>query len=309
MPRLQWIDGLRGAAGILVAYGHYFNGDFDVLYRRTYWTEPLEDNQRLAQLPPINILWSLDVMVPLFYVIAGYSIANSLLELRDQRSETFVDRLRSSAVRRFIRLVLPLVGSAIVCQLIFYTDWFIHSLPENSAPGLQPWTSPWGHLSYLCRYVADNLQLFQFQYNHGLSQQLWTIPLDLRGSFFVYFVIFLQAPWRSSVRMLILSLMLMHTLWYGVWDAFSALAGLVLAETTSVYNRTGRPPKLLRGMVSYLLRFALAAYLCSLKSQVEEYPLDYLILERLQPPQWTLYNWFRFSRFSCKALDFKASSV
>ncbi|KAJ5367145.1 hypothetical protein N7541_001086 [Penicillium brevicompactum] len=301
MPRLKWVDGLRGTAAILVAYGHYFNYDFPMLYRRTYWTEPFEENRRLAQLPPFNLLWSLDAMVPLFYVIAGYSLANGLLELRDQRSESFFDRLRSSAVRRFIRLVLPLVGLGILCQLIFYTDWFIHSLPENAAPGLQPWTSPWSHLRYFCRYVADNLQLFQIQYNHGLSQQLWTIPLDLRSSFFVYFVMFLQAPWRPSVRLSILSLMLMHTLWYGVWDAFSALTGLTFAEISSFHKRTGCHTKLLSGWFSYFLRFALATYLCSLKSQVGEYPLDYRILETIQPPAWTRYNWST-ARFSWNAI-------
>ncbi|CAG8370697.1 unnamed protein product [Penicillium salamii] len=289
MPRVKWIDGLRGAAAAVVAFDHYFNGELPAPFR-TYWTEPLEDNQRFFQLPPINLLWSMNVMVPLFYVISGYSTASGLLELRDKQSEIFIDRVRSSVVRRFIRLTLPLIGLGIVCQIVFFCDLFIRSLPENSAPGLQPWSSPWGHLGYLSRYVADSLQLFQIQYNHGLSQQFWTIPLDLRGSFVVYLVVVLQAPWQPRVRLSFLGLLLAHTLWYGIWDVFSILSGLAFAEISALYNRTGYQPRFLRGIISYVLRFALAAYLGSLGSEVA-CPPDFRILELAQPWRWSRYNW------------------
>ncbi|CAG7922669.1 unnamed protein product [Penicillium olsonii] len=290
MPRVKWIDGLRGVAAAIVASGHYFNGDFPTPFR-TYWTEPLRDNQRLYQLPPINLLWSMNVMVPLFYVISGYSMASGLLELRDKQSEQFVDRLRSSAVRRFVRLMLPLIGLAVFCQIIFFCDLFVRSLPEGSAPGLQPWTSPWSHLNYLCRYVLDNLQLFQFQYNHGLSQQLWTIPLDLRGSFTVYLLIVLQASWKPHGRLWLLALVQAHTLWYGIWDAFSILTGLTFAEISALDKRTGYQPRILRGITSYTLRFALAAYVGSLNSNDNGYPPEFRVLELAQPRLWSRYGW------------------
>lgn len=290
MSRVKWVDGLRGSAATLVAFGHYFNGEFPMLFR-TYWTNPPEDNQRLVQLPPINLLWSMNVMVPLFYVISGYVVAMGLLGLRDGQSEQFTDRLRSSAIRRFVRLTLPLTGLAIICQIIFFCGLFIRSLPENSAPGLQPWTSPWGHLRYLGEYLADSLQLFQFQYNHGLSQQMWTIPLDLRGSFAMYFVIFVQVPWRPKVRLGFLSLLLSHTLWYGIWDVFSMMAGLSFAELSALYARTGYNPRFLRGTISYVLRLALAAYLGSLNAALNDYPPDFRILGLIQPWKWSFYSW------------------
>ncbi|CAG8142560.1 unnamed protein product [Penicillium salamii] len=289
MPRVKWINGLRGAAAAVVAFNHYFNGEITTPFR-TYWTEPLKDNQQLIQLPPINFLWSMDAMVPLFYVISGYSTASGLLELRDKQSELFIDRVRSSAIRRFIRLVLPLIGLGVFCQITFFCGLFIRSLPEDSAPGLEPWSSPWSHLGYLTRYVADSLQLFQIQYNHGLSQQFWTIPLDLRGSFVVYLVIILQAPWRPRVRLSLLALLLAHTLWYGIWDMFSILSGLALAEISALYNRTGYQPRFLRGTISYVIRFAIAAYLGSLSSKTS-YPPDFRVLELAQPWRWSRYDW------------------
>ncbi|CAG7958252.1 unnamed protein product [Penicillium salamii] len=289
MSRVKWIDGLRGAAAGVVAFGHYFNGEITMPFR-TYWTEPLKDNQRLLQLPPINFLWSMDAMVPLFYVMSGYSIASGLLELRDKQSELFIDRVRSSAIRRFIRLTLPLIMLGVFCQIAFFCGLFIRSLPENSAPGIEPWSSPWGHVSYLCKYVADNLQLFQFQYNAGLSQQFWTIPMDLRGSFVLYLVIIIQAPWQPRVRLSLLSILLAHSLWYAMWDIFSIFSGLAFAEISALYSRTGYQPRFLRGMISYVLRFAIAVYLGSLNSR-NSYPPDFRILELAQPWRWSRYDW------------------
>ncbi|KAJ5747902.1 uncharacterized protein N7511_009598 [Penicillium nucicola] len=288
--RIKWIDGLRGIAAFVVAFNHYFCSEFPMPFR-TYGTEPPEENQRLIQLPPIKFLWSMKAMVLLFMVISGYSASRSLLETRDNRPEQLTDRLRSSICRRPFRLLLPVLAIAVPSQVAFYCDLFKGALTEDFTAWVQPWTSPWHHVLYVCAYMADNLEIVQLQWNLGVNAQTWTIPLDLRGSYVVYFMIFVQAAWSPYVRVYSLGMTVLYFLRYGRWDIFCFLAGLGLAEINTIHDRTGDYRRFLGGSVSFVLRLALGVYLFCLSGEADTYPADYGFLGSIQPTVWSRWGW------------------
>lgn len=230
MNRTTWLDGLRGLAAAIVATDHYFMGGVLDAGFRSFWADPPEDNRHLYQLPPLRLFFAAHAMVPLFLVISGFAISVNLLRARNSSAADFVRRLASAATRRVLRIYLPVLSIAVISQVIFFCNLYQWEFPDDVVWGRRPWTAPWFHVTFIGRYMLDNLNIIYLQNNGGLNGQLWTMALEFRGSCVVYLVILALAFWRPGVRRL--ALLGLMTFWYyfGLWDIFGFLAGLYLAE-------------------------------------------------------------------------------
>jgi peptidoglycan/LPS O-acetylase OafA/YrhL len=298
-----------------VAFDHYFMGEINQPFRSS-WSDPPEDNRRLVQLPPIRLLFAAHAMVPLFMVISGYAISINILRLRKSPNH-FLLQMSSAVTRRMFRIYLPVLVIAAISQVLFFFNLYHWGFGEGVLRGLQPWTSPWSHFTYLVTYMMDNVNIIAFQYNEGLNSQLWTMPVEFRGSCVVYLVIAGLSTWRSNLRSWALVIMSLYFLWYGMWDIFGFTAGLYLAEIeisgaadaedednielplysaekwrnwlrstrrfSSLYCRTG-----------IALVFITGIYLLCLGDD-GQLPPGYQSLAALQPPYWINWDIIHFS--------------
>ncbi|KAJ5289550.1 uncharacterized protein N7443_009803 [Penicillium atrosanguineum] len=228
MERTRWLDGLRGIAAAIVAFDHFFMSEVWHPFV-SFWTDPPEGNRHLVQLPPIRILFSAHGMVTLFMVISGYAISISLL--KDQNSTQFLPRVSSAIVRRAFRIYLPVLVTASLAQVLFFFDLFHWQFDEGLLNDLpKPWTAPWAHVRWLLNFMADSMNVIAFEYRGSLNGQLWTMPLEFRGSNVVYLLILGLSAWRVSSRLYILPIIASFYLWYGNWDIFGFVWGLWLAQ-------------------------------------------------------------------------------
>lgn len=244
MDRTKWLDGLRGIAAAIVAVDHFFMGDIWHPFL-SFWADQPEDNRRLIQLPPIRILFSAHAMVTLFMVISGYAISINLIRAREQhnhtlqRGQSFLNRLSSAVMRRIFRIYLPVLVISIVSQLLFFFNLYNWTFEEGVLRGIKPWTSPWAHIKWLIIYMMDSMNMIAFEYNGGFNGQLWTMPVEYRGSCVIYLFVIGLAGWKRSLRLWILPSLAVYFLWYGIWDIFGFLWGLWLAERTVGGNEPG----------------------------------------------------------------------
>lgn len=166
------------------------------------------------QIPPINLLFKGASMVSLFFVISGYAISLPLLRSRDGSATgvPFFRRLSSTATRRPFRIYLPSTLVYIITQLIFFLGLFRFepTLSNDYYAGLRPYSFPLLHIKYAIWCIIHSLDIS----NHGVeintntdrpdfmnfTTQLWTMPLEWRGSCMVYFTILTMAFWRDSTR-------------------------------------------------------------------------------------------------------------
>lgn len=229
MERTTWLDGLRGIAAAIVATDHYFMGGVLDAAFVSYWTDPPEENRRLIQLPPIRLLFAAHAMVSLFLVISGYAISISLLQIRNKNSGDFVRRLSSAVTRRIFRIFLPVFVITAISQLLYFCNLFQWDF-GNVTWGRQPWTAPMSHITFVFRYMVDNMNIIAFQGNPGLNGQLWTMGLEFRGSCIVYLTILGLAFWKPQLRRIALGLLSAYWFYFGNWDVFGFLAGLYIAE-------------------------------------------------------------------------------
>lgn len=228
MERTTWLDGLRGIAAAIVAFDHFFMSEVWHPFV-SFWTDPPEGNRHLVQLPPIRILFSAHGMVTLFMVISGYAISISLL--KDQNSTQFLPKVSSAIVRRLFRIYLPVLVTASLAQVLFFFDLFHWQFDEGLLNDLpKPWTAPLAHVKWLLNFMADSMNVIAFEYRGSLNGQLWTMPLEFRGSNVVYLLIIGLSAWRVSSRLYILPVIASFYLWYGNWDIFGFIWGLWLAQ-------------------------------------------------------------------------------
>ncbi|KAI9930727.1 hypothetical protein ASPWEDRAFT_471532 [Aspergillus wentii DTO 134E9] len=230
MERKKWLDGLRGVAAAIVAFDHFFMTDVWHPFL-SFWNERSGMNGRLVQLPPIRVLFSAHAMVTLFMVISGYAISINILNSRSNRSQ-FWTRLSSAIWRRGFRIYLPVLVISAITQVLFFFGFFHWTFDENLLMGIEPWSHPWAHVKWLFTYMMDNMNIVTFQYRGGLNPQLWTMPIEFRGSYVVFLLIAGSASWRPKLRLWVLPVLAVYFFWYGTWDVFGFIWGLWLAERT-----------------------------------------------------------------------------
>ncbi|KAJ9297718.1 hypothetical protein DTO217A2_8541 [Paecilomyces variotii] len=249
--RVLWLDGLRGVASAIVALFHAKSFEpqsvLGFLFN-SYWDEPAEENRRLIQLPPIRLLFSGASMVALFMVISGYAISLPLLQSREDTLTNnlasnvgFFRRLASAATRRIFRIYLPCIVIIFVSQFLYFCGIYEWEPPSDDwVWGLKPFTAPLSHIHYALWHVLHLLDIS----NHGidinfvrprpdfanLNYQLWTMPVEFRGSCMVYLMTLTLAFWTPRPRYLALIGVAAYWLYIGQWDLFAFVAGMLLGE-------------------------------------------------------------------------------
>src|SRR4051794_11019896 len=98
MHKILSLESIRGLAALAVVFCHCVNGFYPTL--------------RKAAAPPGTQLWQNgEFAVRLFFVLSGF-----VLSLSYFRQPSLVT-LRSAAVRRYFRLLLPIAGSVLLAYL------------------------------------------------------------------------------------------------------------------------------------------------------------------------------------------------
>ncbi|KAK0625561.1 hypothetical protein DIS24_g11112 [Lasiodiplodia hormozganensis] len=248
-----WIDGVRGLAALIVTLDHLFWHLIGPLFQG--WKSfPADAHSSILQLPGPSIIFGARAMVPLFFVISGYCISLSSIRARSSSTTNpqssspspLLTTLSTSVFRRALRLMLPVLAIAAFSQLVYacggYSAWPEHfdaaSLPSPDN------LSPLAHATYLLTYAGS---LFDQVLTGtrcpgtgtadcpvGLNGQLWTIPLELRGSFVVYLCVLGLARTRDKPRKWVLAALAGALLvWRGWWEGATFVAGLLIAELTT----------------------------------------------------------------------------
>ncbi|KAJ5178544.1 uncharacterized protein N7500_001243 [Penicillium coprophilum] len=106
--------------------------------------------------------------------------------------------------------------------------------------GLKPLTAPWSHIQYVLSRTVHLLDISNHQvdinFDHNrpdmktINYQLWTMPIEFRGSCAVYLLLLTFSFWRPQPRYLALAGVALYWFYMGHWDLFSFVAGILLAE-------------------------------------------------------------------------------
>ncbi|RDW58151.1 hypothetical protein BP6252_13562 [Coleophoma cylindrospora] len=227
-----YLDGLRGVAAFFV-FIHHFILDWFPALSSGYSSSPAD--VWFLQWPFVRIVYSGRGMVALFFVISGYVLSYKCLrQVRRHELSGTLETLTSSVFRRGIRLFLPITISTFISLLIIRKNWYIHDpqyanlLPERKET-LREQFWDWNHHLYL---TTNPFQLIDGKnlYGNPYDGHLWTIPIEFRGSIVVFLTLLGLAKTKQVVRLSLMIVLTLYTLYITHWDLFLFLSGMLLCE-------------------------------------------------------------------------------
>ncbi|KIV80862.1 hypothetical protein PV11_08337 [Exophiala sideris] len=231
-----YLDALRGYAAFIVYIFHLYGRKGEVTWQH---------------LPFVSTLFSGSGMVSLFYVISGYVLGYSLL-LNMHRLEEgpMLHRLASSTFRRYMRLygssVIALLITLVSLRLRLYDGvYFIQIYHESLGAQLAHWFSD---VFKFCNPFSRNIT--DLKDSHPLSSdylpQMWTIPVEYRGSVFLFAFCTAICKLTPRARMLSMWLVIVASYcWQAVYIA-EFTGGLFIAQLSISRHpeRVSLPPQL-----------------------------------------------------------------
>ncbi|RDW63528.1 hypothetical protein BP6252_11073 [Coleophoma cylindrospora] len=207
----EWLDGLRGIACVFVVFHHT-----DITFE--FFMPPREGENLFfsylrwfAGVSPICLWNAGPAMVAIFFIVSGFSISlGSLRHCHTRQQQKILTSLSSSVFRRWMRLYLPTLVVMFGDMLASYSGLYNgmgpmgrHRQPpkfDTLSLQLKDWSAHVWQLS-------DPLQSFQLLppgvgYTPLYDPNIWTIPVEFRGSMIVFTTILALSCVRFRLLML-----------------------------------------------------------------------------------------------------------
>jgi peptidoglycan/LPS O-acetylase OafA/YrhL len=224
-----YLDGVRGWASLAVVIHHAREGFLRA--GDSPWQHRL-----------LSALGDGEMAVHVFFVLSGFVLSVRFLQTADRRV------LEGLALRRYPRLTIPIVVVALLAYLMLRIGFvYNHAAAEllRSTNNLGAiFQFPASLMSALKFSVYDVYLNYRFETSYNTN--LWTMPIELLGSFLVFGLLFIPLP-KWGRRGLILAALLLALFTRSIYADF--MLGVVIAEL-AVDDVANRLPKTLTAALS-----------------------------------------------------------
>lgn len=184
--RMDCFESIRGLAAFAVLLGHLVIAFWSGLYIAGAPAPGAHSSLiHMAARTPLRVLWEAQWAVSTFFVLSGFVL--TLAYFRSGRQGT----MSSAAVRRYFRLMIPAAASILFAYVLLKCGWMCNRAAAASLDGAKPSAHWWLNIFYnfkpSFRVALKDCFWTSFFGNGSLyNQNLWTMPVELQGSFLVY---------------------------------------------------------------------------------------------------------------------------
>lgn len=233
----SYLNGVRGLASFLVYFQHIATEYGDWIH---YGYHSRPDDNYFLQLPYIRLLYSGRFMVAIFFVLSGYVLSYKPLQLsRKHDTGLLFDNLASGLFRRAPRLFLPVVPVMIITAIfgVYYGCYGVGRPSDGGCSGTE--ASLWLQLASTFHIFIQMLDPFTWGefYPPGVPQ-LWTLPMEFRGSIVVFTLVLALGNAKPAIRFLLLLSAAYASFHFTRWDT------LLLSPASSSPNYASFAPPL-----------------------------------------------------------------
>lgn len=184
--RLGYLDGLRGIAALVVVVAHFFQfflpATFDLSARTHGFGE------KLIATTPTNLLVSGTQAVSIFFVLSGLVLSAPIFAGKGR------GWYAEAALKRYPRLAIPALASTLLSLLIATTVGFHYGdlVPLSGATMRDRFAT----IDSLSTAIWQGAAGAFFKHEDSYNPVLWTISIELIGSFMVFTTMPIVASWR-----------------------------------------------------------------------------------------------------------------
>lgn len=225
-----YLDAVRGYAALIVFFYHGWN-------KTTFW---------ILRLPLIRTFFLAGPgMVAVFFVISGYVLSYRILKLmRNKESALLLDAFSSSMFRRWLRLYGSTAIATLIAACCVSLGWYL-PVPDLAMPTFLGQMWHWFLSSLLFSNPFANVEgwIHPGALFTPYLTQMWTIPVEFRGSIILFCFCISSAKLSVRSRMIYLwAVVLLCYYWRCVFVP-EFLFGMFIAELSFSRHpeRLGRP--------------------------------------------------------------------
>ncbi len=188
--RLVFLDGLRGWAALMVVFSHlliFFVGHTSTTYSGWYWAFPSDGN----------------LAVFIFFVLSGFALSVGYVRSGNR------NLLTALCIRRYLRLVIPVFCATMLGWMLHAAQLF-HNVDAGNAVGNRWLTGFYTFEPDFLKSIRFSLYdvFMHFDGNQSYNPILWTMSIELFGSFVVFSICALVTHLRT--RMFFLAAILLY---------------------------------------------------------------------------------------------------
>ncbi|MGQ7806476.1 acyltransferase family protein [Hafnia alvei] len=171
--KLLYIEGIRGIACLMVVLSHLALVFYPGLHEQELIKNSIE---RSIFNSPLPFFYSGTAAVFIFFVLSGYVLTYGVMKNKD-----ILSSISSMTIRRYFRLAPPVLASCIL-------SYFVISLFTPDTSLLSQWISGYGKFdSSISGAIYSGLIETFFRGGSSYNPVLWTMKIELIGSFIIFF--------------------------------------------------------------------------------------------------------------------------
>jgi peptidoglycan/LPS O-acetylase OafA/YrhL len=184
--RLTYLDGLRGVAALVVVLAHFFQFFLPATFDSSARTHGF--GEKLLATTPTNLLVSGVQAVSIFFVLSGLVLSAPIFAGKGR--EWYAE----AALKRYPRLAIPALASTLLALLIATTIGFHYGdlVPLSGATMRDRFAT----IDSLSTAIWQGTIGAFFKHEDSYNPVLWTISIELIGSFMVFATMPIVASWR-----------------------------------------------------------------------------------------------------------------
>lgn len=210
--KIPFLDGLRGIAALMVFMAHLMIA----LYPGVVTFNPAEQHTRFdfeLGLSPFSFFWRGNFAVCIFFVISGFVLS----EFCKKAKISFAAQL----VRRYLRLAIPMLITSIFAWLLLSFGLYHNDLASTVTHS--GWLSSWYHFdANFLKMAREALYGAFVEGSASYNPNLWTMRIELLGSFYIFLLHALLKNRLLRVLAIIWMMKINHHRYYLLfyWGAF-----------------------------------------------------------------------------------------
>lgn len=227
--KINYLDGLRGIAAINVMIMHFFILLVPAIIYSDRMPSHFGGLEQLFSSTPLGLIGAGNFSVCIFFVLSGYVLTYKYFKMKDKKI------IINGAVRRYIRLFVPVFAAIILAFLLASTGVFHYYIETAMISGNNNYANYWTFTPDIVDAVKQAIWGSFFAGEDTYNPVLWTMTIEFYGSMLVFAMALLFGVQRTRWTFYLAAAVLFFNSYY-----FAFVIGMVLADTfnskTSVFK-------------------------------------------------------------------------
>jgi len=218
--KINYLDGLRGVAAINVMIMHFFIILVPAMIYSDRMPSHMGNLEHIFSSTPLGLIGAGNFSVCIFFVLSGYVLTQKYFINRDKKI------IISGAMRRYIRLFVPVLAVTILSFLMASTGVFHYYIETVMVSGNNNYDNYWTFTPDIVDAVKQAVWGSFFTGDDTYNPVLWTMTTEFYGSMLVFAMALMFGVQRNRWTFYLAASVLFFNSYY-----FAFIIGMGLADT------------------------------------------------------------------------------